>query len=266
MILKTRDSSIAYETYGSNKTKAVTFIHGFPFSKSMWDEQAALLSGDHFVLTFDVRGHGGSEVGNGQYLIEFFVDDLIRLLDHLQIKKTILCGLSMGGYVALRAVDREPSRFSGLVLSDTKATPDTNAAKLNRVNQIRTILSGNKSQFAEEQVKALFAPESIENKKSEVKKIRTTILSTDENGLVGALIALASRMDMTENLGKISVPTLILVGEKDKVTPPSDAEFMRSRIPNSKLMVIHGAGHISNMENSPGFNSALVDFLSENNL
>ena len=266
MFLETPSGRIAYQTFGENRNKGIVFIHGFPFDKSMWDEQGKLLSRDHFVVTYDIRGHGESEVGNGQYLIEFLVDDLFAVMDQVGLKKAVVCGLSMGGYIALRGIDRESSRFSGLILCDTKSPADTNAAKLNRANQIKAILSGKKSQFAEDQTKALFAPESFEQNKNAVDKITAIIKSTKETGLVGALIALASRMDMTESLEKISVPTLIMVGDKDKVTPPSEAETIHLKIENSKLVLIHGAGHLSNLENSKEFNSALLDFLKQNSL
>ncbi len=266
MFLQTGSGSISFETRGNEKNKSVILIHGFPFDKSMWEEQAALLSADHFVVAFDIRGHGGSDGGSGQYLIEFFVDDLIALMDHLGLSTSCLCGLSMGGYTALRAMEREPARFSGLVLCDTKSTTDTNAAKLNRANQIKTILAGKKKEFAEAQVKALFAPESFDRNKDSVERIKKIIESTPDAALIGALIALAARMDMTDSLANIAVPTLIIVGEKDKVTPVTDSEFMQRKIRNSALQVIEGAGHLSNLENAAQFNSALKNFMAANNL
>lgn len=266
MFLETASSRIAFEIHGEKNNKAIVFIHGFPFDKSMWDEQAALLGSDHLAVTFDIRGHGESSPGSGQYLVEFFVDDVMALLDHLGLEKVCLCGLSMGGYTALRAIDREPARFSGLVLCDTKSSPDTNEAKLNRANQIRTILAGNKSQFAEAQLKALFAPKSLERKLPAVEKIRKTIESTSDAGLIGVLIALTARMDMTESLARISVPTLIIVGKEDKVTTFSDAGAMHAAIKSSRMSVIHEAGHLSNLENSAEFNAALQKFLAANDL
>ncbi len=266
MFLETAAGRIAYETKGANKNRSILFIHGFPVDKSMWDEQSSILSGDHFVATLDIRGHGESSAGSGQYLVEMFVDDLISLMDHLGIEKTCLCGLSMGGYTALRAVDREPDRFSGLILCDTKSSPDTNAAKLNRYNQIRMILDGKKAQFTEGQIKALFAPGSLERRKEAVEKARRTIGSTPDAGLIGVLVALAARMDMTDSLAKISIPTLIIVGEEDKVTPLSEAEAMHAAIRNSALVRIGGAGHFSNLENPGEFNRALRDFLTANDL
>lgn len=266
MFLETSLGKIAYKTLGENKNKGVVFIHGFPFDKSMWDEQGKLLSTDHFVVTFDLRGHGESDTGSGQYLIEFLVDDLFALMDEVGIKKGVVCGLSIGGYAALRAIEREPSRLSGLILCNTKSTADPNAAKLNRANQIRMIRVGEKAQFAEEMSKALFAPESFEKNKGAVDKITAIMKATKDTGLIGTLIALAARMDMTESLEKIGVPTLIITGDKDKVATQADAELMHSRIRNSKFVLIHGAGHLSNLENSGEFDQALTGFLKENDL
>ncbi len=266
MFLETGSGRIAFETHGDKKEKSILFIHGFPFDRSIWDKQAALLSGDHFAVTFDMRGHGGSDAGSGQYLVEFYVDDVIAIMDHLGLERTCLCGLSMGGYTAMRAIDREPNRFSGLILCDTKSAPDTNETKLNRANLIKTILAGNKSQFADGQVKALFAPKSIENKIPAVERIRAIIESTSDTALIGTLIALSARMDMTESLTRISVPTLIIVGKQDRIATLTDAVEMHAAIKGSRMAVVHEAGHLSNLENSSEFNAALLKFLSTNNL
>jgi pimeloyl-ACP methyl ester carboxylesterase len=266
MFLNTPAGRIAYNTYGKNKEHSIVFIHGFPFDKSMWDEQARLLSTDHFVVTFDLRGHGESDAGTGQYLVEFIVDDLFSVMNSAGLETAVVCGLSIGGYVALRAVDRERSRISGVILCNTKSLADANAAKLNRANQIKMILAGKRSQFAEEMARALFAPESFEKNKDAVSKIISIMKSTNETALIGTLIALAARMDMTESLEKISLPALIMTGEKDKVATTAEAELMNSRIKNSRFVLIHGAGHLSNLENPTEFNSAIVSFLRENNL
>lgn len=257
---------IAYETSGKNKDRSIIFIHGFPFDKSIWKKQCEILAKDHLAVSFDIMGHGESEVGRGQYLVEFIVDDLLAVMDHIGIERSVVCGLSIGGYAALRAVDRAPSRVSGLILCNTKSTPDTNQAKLNRVNQIRTILAGKKNLFAEDQAKALFAPESFETNRLAVEKIIGIMKSTNEVALIGTLIALAARMDMTESLAKISVPTLIVTGDEDKVATQNDAELMKAQIKDSKFVLIHRAGHLSNLENPEEFNSALVGFLTENGL
>jgi pimeloyl-ACP methyl ester carboxylesterase len=232
----------------------------------MWAEQCKLLSKDHLVVAFDLRGHGESDVGSGQYLVEFIVDDLFEVMDHVGLEKVVVCGLSIGGYAALRAIDREPSRITGLILCNTKSSADTNAAKLNRANQIKMILAGKKSQFAEDMAHALFAPASFVKNETAVISITSVMKSTNETALVGTLIALAARMDMTESLEKVSVPTLIIAGDKDKVATQADAELMKSKIRDSKLVLVHDAGHLSNLESPEEFNFALVNFLREKDL
>src|SRR6185503_6778513 len=173
------------------------------------------------IVTYDLRGHGQSDVGDGQYSIELFVDDLIGLLDYLKVSKTILCGFSMGGYIALRAIERNPDRFSALVLCDTMSAADSNEAKIKRTNSIKQIKKEGVERYAEGFLKAVFAPQTIDTKPDIINEIRRTILSNSPLGICGALLALAGRTDTTEALSKLKIPTLILVGEHDAVTPPS---------------------------------------------
>jgi len=215
------------------------------------------------IVTYDLRGHGQSDVGDGQYSIELFVDDLIGLLDYLKVSKTILCGFSMGGYIALRAIERNPDRFSALVLCDTMSAADSNEAKIKRTNSIKQIKKEGVERYAEGFLKAVFAPQTIDTKPDIINEIRRTILSNSPLGICGALLALAGRTDTTEALSKLKIPTLILVGEHDAVTPPSAAKSMHERISNSKLHVIDNAAHMSNLENPKEFNEHLMRFLAE---
>lgn len=241
------------------------FIHGFPFSSEMWKGQTHVLQDNNNlrIITYDLRGHGQSDVGDGQYTIELFADDLIALLDHLKIAKTILCGFSMGGYIALRAVERNPDRFSALVLCDTMSAADSNEAKTRRANSIKLVKNEGVGQFTEGFLKAVFAPQTFDSNPDIVNKIRRTILSNSPLGICGALLAMAGRTETTEALSKINIPTLILVGEYDAITPPSAAKNMHDRIPNSKLHVLDNAAHMSNLENPKVFNEQLMEFLAE---
>jgi len=213
------------------------------------------------VITYDIRGHGQSEVGDGQYSIELFVDDLIALLDHLKITKTILCGFSMGGYIALRAVERNPDRFNALVLCDTMSAADSNEAKIKRASSVKLIKKEGVEHYAEGFLKAVFAPKTFDEKPEIINGAKNIILSNSPLGICGALLAMAGRTDTMEALTKISVPVLILVGEQDSVTPPSAAKVMHDRIQNSKLHLIKDAGHMSNLENASAFNEFVAEFL-----
>lgn len=239
----------------------IVMIHGFPFSSEMWGPQVEFLKQEFRVITYDIRGHGKSDVGDGQYAIEFFVDDLIGLLDHLDIKRAVVCGLSMGGYIALRAAERNPERFSALILCDTSSLPDSNDAKLKRASQIKAIKSQGLQTFTESFIPAVFAKQSISSGLGSIKTIRDIILSNSPVGVCGTLLALASRTDTTMSLSKINIPVLILVGEHDAITPPQMAQIMHDSIPNSKLHIISGAAHMSNLENAGDFNRHLGNFL-----
>ena len=135
------DITISYFEYGSIQGLPVVFIHGFPFNHNMWKPQLLELPKGIHAIAYDVRGHGSSSVGDGQYTLELFVDDLIALLDHLGIEKAILCGLSMGGYIAQRTAERHPNRIEGLVLCDTKSGTDTDEEKIKRTDSIKTVKS-----------------------------------------------------------------------------------------------------------------------------
>jgi 3-oxoadipate enol-lactonase len=249
------------DTGDKNSKNTITLIHGFPFNHEMWEPQIELLKKDHHVIAYDIQGHGKSEIGDGQFTLELFVDDLIGLLDHLRIEKTIVCGLSMGGYVALRAVERNPERFKALVLCDTSSLADSNEAKLKRATSIKTIKNDGLHVFAEGFVKAIFTPKSFSAKISAVEIIKNMILSNSALGVCGTLLALAGRTDTTDSLSKIAIPTLILVGENDNVTPPKLSQLMHEKISNSEFHVIKDAAHMSNLENTTEFNQYLLNFL-----
>ncbi len=248
---------------GVPNTLPVVLIHGFPFSHEMWAPQIEVLQKRFRVIAYDLRGHGRSGVGDGQYTLEFFVDDLLALLDHLKIVRAVLCGLSMGGYIALRTVERNPDRVRGLILADTQAKADSNEAKLKRAAAIKSVKANGVKAYAEGFLKSVFAPQTFTNNKAAVEKIRKIIEANSPLGICGALLALASRTETTEALYSIKVPTLILVGEHDALTPPSASQEIHNKIPNSEIHVIPNAAHMSNLENSEEFNKHILDFLGK---
>jgi len=254
--------AVYYEDTASSGT-AIVFIHGFPFNHTTWDPQWEAFKGSFRLVRYDQRGHGQSDTGDGQFPLEFLVDDLIGLLDSLKIPKAVLCGLSMGGYVALRAVERNPERVAGLVLCDTKSEADTTQAKISRSNAIKTIKNKSLSEFCEPFLANVLAPETRIQKPEIVEAIRKIIMGNSAMGICGALLALAGRTDTTDALPAIKVPTLILVGEKDTVTPPLLSEKMKAAIPQAKMAIISSAGHLSNYENPYVFNQHLKQFLDQ---
>ena len=253
--------TVSYNDEGPDEAQAIIFIHGFPFNKSMWDMQVEALKDTYRVIAYDIRGHGNSDAGNEDFSIELFVNDLLGLMDKLKLNKTMLCGLSMGGYIALNAIENHPERFDALVLSDTQCIADTPGVKEKRMKAIESIRQNGVEKYADESIKNLFATESFTTKTEEIKAVREMIVQTSEQSLCNTLLALSMRKETCSQLPAIKVPVLIMVGTEDKVTPPAQARWMHEKIHDSLLVPIEHAGHIANMENPSGFNDTLKKFV-----
>jgi pimeloyl-ACP methyl ester carboxylesterase len=240
----------------------ILFIHGFPFDKSMWQPQLDFFRRTHRVIAYDIRGFGKSTAGTEEVSISLFADDLINLLDALQINKAIVCGLSMGGYILLNAISRYPERFEAIILSDTQCIADSDAAKEKRYTTIQQIEAGGLEDFVKGFVKNIFCEETLNDKNDLVEKIKNVILSTDTKTITGTLIAIAQRREMCSSLKDIKVPSLILCGKEDTITPPDQAQFLQCNILNSRLYSIDKAGHLSNLEQPDEFNQHISNFIS----
>ena len=253
--------TVSYSDHGPDDAPVIIFIHGFPLNKSMWNIQVEALKENYRVIAYDIRGHGNSDPGIDEFSIELFVIDLLRLMEKLKIEKSILCGLSLGGYIALNAVLKHPDRFDGLILNDTQCIADTPEIKENRCNAIISIKEKGVQQYADEIIKNLFAPESFTKKKNVIDAVKEMIISTPKQSLCNTLHALAERKETCTQLPEINIPVLIMVGKEDKITPIPAAQQMHEKILNSKLEIIQQAGHLSNLEDPTTFNTHLVKFL-----
>jgi 3-oxoadipate enol-lactonase len=253
--------SVSYTDEGPNNAPVIIFIHGFPFHKEMWNMQLEALSENFRVIAYDVRGHGNSYSGTDDFSIELFVKDLISLMNTLEIAKSSLCGLSMGGYIALKAIENHPYRFDSLILCDTSCKADSPEAKDKRMKTIEIILENGVGKFADDSIKNFFAQESFLTKKEVIAEVREIMINSSEKSIIKTLIALSGRLETCSTLWKIKVPVLILVGDEDKITPPEAAQFMHAEINGSVLSVIKNAGHLSNLENPDQFNNELKRFL-----
>lgn len=255
--------TLKYIDQGPRSGLPVVFIHGFPFSHAMWAGQVEAFSKDYRCIAYDIRGLGQSEPGDNQYSIEGHVDDLLGLLDALGLKKVLPVGLSMGGYITLRALERAQERFLGAVLCDTRSEADTDEARIRRFAGMKAVKADGSKVFADNFVRAVFAAASFERSPEAVAMIHDVISRTPPVSIAGTLLALASRTDTTASLTRIALPTLIIVGEEDTLTPPAASRAMHERIPGSSLRLIPGAGHMSNLENPGAFNDALAEFLKK---
>ncbi len=258
--IEIKGNKVSYFDEGKGETPII-FIHGFPFNKSMWKDQVTLLSADHRVVAYDVRGHGGSQAGVEEFTVDRFADDLFLLMDALSIDQAVVCGLSMGGYIVLNALSKQRERIAGLILADTQCAADTEEGKDKRRKTIAFIRKNGLKDYAEESMKNLFAPQSFTDKKEQVAFVKNMILHTDAETICKTLEALATRSETCSTLDRITIPAQVLVGAEDKVTPLAAAQKMHGLITGSQLHVIDGAGHMSNLENLTAFTEHIKAFL-----
>lgn len=258
---KTRINNIeiAYEDQGSGP--AVVLIHGYPFNRSMWNEQTAALIDRFRVVALDLRGHGDSESSTGASTMKLMAQDVAALMDELKIERAVVGGLSMGGYVTLVFHELFPERVEKLLLADTRAQADTDEAKATRAKQAQKILAEGMAGIVDAMLPKLLSPETVSKRPEVVKRVRDMMLHTNPEGAAAALRGMAERDDQTERLSQIKVPTLIVVGREDPLTPLADSEKLHQRIAGSQLIVIENASHVSNIERPEQFNRALNDFL-----
>jgi pimeloyl-ACP methyl ester carboxylesterase len=261
MKAKIGDREIGYDDAGTGK--AVVLLHGHPLDRSMWSGQTDALQANYRVVCPDLRGYGETAAVSDVSLMSEMARDVATLLDYLELETIILGGLSMGGYAALEFYNLFPTRVSALVLADTKAGSDTEEARQKRFETAEKIEKEGIEPLAEEMLPKILAPVTHSTKPETVERVRQMMLATNPAGAAAALRGMAERNDHTKLLAKISVPTVVIVGEADELTPPAEAEKMNRAIKDSRLVKISNAGHLSPLENGAEFNRALLNFLSE---
>lgn len=257
--------NLYYDDLGEGNVPVI-FVHGFPFDKSMWQGQLDFLQSAYRVIAFDIRGFGKSTDENSSLSIDLFADDLIAFMDQLNIEKAVICGLSMGGYITLNAYERFPDRFEALILADTQCIADTPEVKEKRYEAINDIEVNGVANFNESFIKKVFYKDSFTNKKEQVEELRSVVFSNPEHLIQRGLAAIAERSETCSTLDKITIPTLIICGKEDSVTPLAQSEAMKKAISGATLKVIENAGHVSNLEQADEFNKHLSDFLKAINI
>jgi len=251
---------LSYDDVGEGDIPII-FLHGFPFDKTMWQAQLDFFKPSYRLIACDVRGFGQSKDEESSLSIDLFGDDLITFMNGLQIDKAVICGLSMGGFIALNAYEKHPARFEALVLCDTQCIADPIDVKVKRYNTISEIETGGVASFNEGFIKSVFHKDSIEDKKELVSQVRSVVFANSDRIISQGLVALAERAETCSGLSEVVVPTLILCGSDDEVTPLAQSESMHEAIQGSVLQVIERAGHVSNLEQPDEFNRHLGDFL-----
>lgn len=241
----------------------VVLLHAFPLNGGMWEPQAEALAAAHRVIVPDYPGFGRSPHPPAQPDVGYYAGCVRELLDHLELERVILGGISMGGYVAFECLKRFPERVSALVLANTRAEADSEEMKENRTETAHRVAGEGVGVLIELQMGRLLAPQTIENKKEVVERVRSLILEGTPDGAVGALGALRDRPDSTALLPQIQVPTLLIGGEEDAISSPEVMAAMAEKIPDSRHVILPEAAHLSNLEAPEEFNAAAKEFLKE---
>jgi pimeloyl-ACP methyl ester carboxylesterase len=255
------DCWIEFEDVGQGLP--VVLLHGFPLECTMWKPQLEELQDECRIIAPDFRGFGGTSANLSNVSIDQFADDVANLLDALKIKqKVVVGGLSMGGYVTLAFARRHADRLGGLVLADTRAEADTPEARENRNKMIAFAKTNPASGVVEQMLSRLIGSETQMHHPEIAGTIRALGSKQSTAGIVAALQALRDRADATPGLASIRVPTLVVVGAEDVLTPPAASEALVAAIPGSRFAKIAAAGHMSSLEQPEMFNAVVGSFLS----
>ena len=251
-----------YEDVGRGEP-ALVLLHAFPLHSGMWAPQLEALSTERRVVAPDLMGFGQSDAPESlfRYTMLGYADLLVGLLDALGLERVVVGGLSMGGYVAFALLREYAERVAALILADTRAAADTAEVFERRTDQQDQVARIGTTALIETLLAGLLSEHTKANRLELVEQVRR-LMANPPAGFIGALEAMKHRPDATEELARISVPTLVVVGEDDGPSPPAVARDMHERIQGSELVVLPRAGHLSNLEAAEEFNAAVADFLA----
>jgi pimeloyl-ACP methyl ester carboxylesterase len=248
----------------------VILLHAFPFNADMWRLQLANVPGGWRFIAPDLRGFGQTplhrhDANPDEAAVALTLDDYATdvgcLMDGLELDTAVIGGLSMGGYVVFALFRQAPSRFSGMLLADTRPQADTADARRGRTGLRQILAQRGPSGVADEMLPKLLSERTLQERPTIVEHARQIVEANQPRAIDAAIGAMMTRPDSTGDLPRIACATLVMVGADDTVTPPSDAEAMQREIPRSTLTVIPDAGHLSNLEQPDAFSKGLRDFL-----
>jgi 3-oxoadipate enol-lactonase len=259
MRIATRTITTDYELCGPEQAPVVMLSHSLASGMSMWDPQLVALRSRFRILRYDTRGHGGSDVPAAPYRLDDLVTDAVALMDALAIRQVHFVGLSMGGMIGQGIALAYPDRLLSLSLCSTSARMPPEAQPVVQ-ERIEAALEEGLQALADGTLARWFTPGYLKTKPPEVERVRRQFLATPVAGYVGCTEAIR-RLDYLEQLARITLSTLIIVGEDDPGTPVSASRAMHERIAGSRLVIIPSAMHLCNIERTEVFNSALAGFL-----
>ncbi len=255
--------SISYRHAGEMNVPPLVFLHAFPLSSAMWQAQIEEFRKDYEVFAPDFRGIGHTSDFNDKPSIQTLANDLAIWLEEVDVYRAItLVGLSMGGYVALEFARQFPEKLRALIFCDTRADADSIEAKKARGEMISLAKENNGRAVAQKMLPKLLGETTLREKPRIPQKIKEIAAPNSGENLSKLIAAMRERRDSSEFLSQIKVPTLVLGGGEDMVSPPEVMAQMAAQIPSARHVTIEGAGHLSNLESPQDFNSAIREFLN----
>jgi 3-oxoadipate enol-lactonase len=251
--------AIEYDDIGNGVP--LLLIHGFPLDRTLWRAQIAGLSQLYRVIAPDLRGFGhSSETDGAAVTMDQYAADLNSLLDSVNVKQAVLGGISMGGYIALAFYAQYADRVKGLILANTRAVPDSEEGRQSRLANAQKVGEAGSGFLVETMAPQMLGPAA----KSELKiAVRSMMTRQRAPGIMSALRGMAIRPDRTPLLRFATVPALIVSGSHDALIPPGDSEAMHGLIPDSRLVIIPDAGHLSNLDKADAFNHVVREFYKQ---
>lgn len=254
--IKIQHTTLNYVFDDFKKEQTILFSNSLGTDLTMWDKQIELLGQEFNILRYDTRGHGESEVTEGEYSIEMLGNDVLDLLDHLKIEKVNFCGLSIGGLTGQWLGIHVSERLNKLILCNTAVKIGNKEGWNTRIetvqkNGLDSIVSGTQERW--------FTPEFVSGNKAEAEAVLAKFVQTPVTGYSSCCAAVRDA-DFTDEVSKISIPTLIISGTEDLVTTIKDGDFLMEKIPNSLLAALKAA-HISNIEKADDFTKLLIEFI-----
>lgn len=258
------DHRIGYDDTGAAAGRSTLLLfHAFPLDRRLFDPQREALGDVARIVRLDAPGFGESAPGDGPLRMETIAEQGRALLDRLGIERAIVGGVSMGGYAALAFARLHPSRLSGLFLADTRAGADSDEARANRRRQADAARSQGPQAVVEPLLEKLLGPTTRAERPEVLRRVRSLAEAASGEAIAAALLGMAERPDSTPHLGGIAVPTTIVCGEEDALTPPAESERMHAAIAGSRLRIVAGAGHLANLERPDAVNAALRELVRE---
>ena len=262
-MLRTLDvSGVHYRVADEGTGPVILFVHGFPLDHTMWSSQIEEFSKTHRVIAPDLRGFGGTDGALYAVSMERYADDLAELLEKLQADRPVtFCGLSMGGYVGWQFAQRHPQWLGRLILCDTRAVADTPEAAANRLKMADIVIKEGPEPVAWAMMPKLFAPITTPAHKQLEDRVRSMVMNTDPRAIAAAHRGMAVRPDVSSMLPGLTVPSLVICGEGDVISPPVEMKAFASALPSARFVLIPDAGHMAPMENPDVVNRAIREFL-----